>query len=139
MIEKLFRAHSRRLQAAYDRMPPSLQNALTTARGWSLAKNRYAPDMFEFLAELRLHETWSLQQMKDYQLQAVRRTLDHARKDVPFYAALPAIEVEELNDLSNFPVLIREQVRQRADELVSKTVSNGQRVRVGTTGTTGPA
>jgi phenylacetate-CoA ligase len=137
MIEKFFRAHSRRLQAAYDRMPPSVQNVLTTARGWSLAKNRYAPGMFAFLAELRSHETWSSAQVAEYQLQALQRALSHAQKTVPFYAHLSGIRVRHLEDLAQFPVLKREQVRQAADRLVSKAVSAGQRVRVGTTGTTG--
>jgi phenylacetate-CoA ligase len=137
MIEKFFRAHSRSLQAAYDRMPSGVQNALTSARGWSLARNRYAPEMFELLRKLRTHETWSREQMATYQLRALQCTVQKARKAVPLYAALPPMEIERLEDLAQFPVLTREAVRESGDSLVSNAVPYSQRVRVGTTGTTG--
>ena len=137
MLEKFFRAHSRRLQVVYDRMPSGIQNVLTSARGWSLARNRFSPEMFALLAELRTHENWSREQMAAYQLQALQRTVSHAQETVPFYAALPRVSIRCLEDLSQLPVLTREVVRQNGDILVSNSVPIGQRVRVGTTGTTG--
>ncbi len=136
-IEKLFRAHSRRLQVVYDRMPSGLQNALTAARGWSLARNRYAPTMYAFLEELRSHEHWTREEVKAHQLRALQRVAQHASKTVPFYAALPPVDLNCLEDLAKFPVLAREQVRQAGDALLSKSVPDGECVRVGTTGTTG--
>jgi hypothetical protein len=55
MIEAQLRANSAALQRAYDRMPYSVQNLLTSARGWFLTRNRYAPRMFSLLRELRSH------------------------------------------------------------------------------------
>ena len=137
MLEKFFRAHSRRLQVVYDRMPSRIQNVLTTARGWSLARNRFSPEMFAVLAELRAHERWSPQEMAAFQLRALQRTVAHAQDTVPFYAALPRANIRRLEDLQRLPVLTREVVRQNGDIMVSNSVPLGQRVRVGTTGTTG--
>jgi phenylacetate-CoA ligase len=137
MLEKLFRAHSRRLQAVYDRMPSGVQNAMTSARGWSLARNRLSPEMFAVLAELRSHENWSLEQMAAHQLQALQSTVAHAQETVPFYAALPRAAIRKVEDLTQLPVLTREVVRQNAEGLVSSSTPPSQRVRVGTTGTTG--
>jgi phenylacetate-CoA ligase len=137
MIEKMFRAHSRKLQMVYDCMPSGVQNVLTTARGWSLAKNRYAPEMFTLLSELRSHENWTAAEIAAYQLQALQRVARHARGTVPFYKKLGPFTVESLNDWNKFPVLTREMVRENGESLISEAVSSGQQVRVGTTGTTG--
>jgi hypothetical protein len=63
MIEAQLRANSAALQRAYDRMPYSVQNLLTSARGWFLTRNRYAPRMFSLLRELRGHEKWTSEQI----------------------------------------------------------------------------
>jgi phenylacetate-CoA ligase len=137
MLEKFFRAHSRGMQGIYDRMPWGIQNALTTARGWSLAKNRYAPEMFAELRELRAHENWSRYEMEAYQLRALRGVVERAQAHVPFYRSLPRIDLRNLDDLRCLPVLTREAVRKNGDALMSERVPERDRVLVGTTGTTG--
>ncbi|HET8966051.1 MAG TPA: hypothetical protein VFN20_07550, partial [Candidatus Acidoferrum sp.] len=86
MIEAQLRANGAALQRAYDRMPYSVQNLLTSARGWFLTRNRYAPRMFSLLRELRGHEHWTSEQIDVFQLQALRKILKYARSTSPFYA-----------------------------------------------------
>jgi len=137
MIEAQLRANGAVLQRAYDRMPYSVQNLLTSARGWFLTRNRYAPRMFSLLRELRAHEHWTPEQIDAFQLQAIRKILKHARVTSPFYSDYPDINLRTAADLARFPVLTRELVRQNGDRLASRAVQSAERIKVGTTGTTG--
>jgi phenylacetate-CoA ligase len=137
MIEAQFRANGAALQRAYDRMPYSVQNLLTSARGWFLTRNRYAPRMFSLLRELRGHEHWTGEQIDAFQLQAIRKVVKHARATSPFYADYPEIELRTAADLARFPVLTRELVRENGHRLASTAVQPAERIKVGTTGTTG--
>jgi len=137
MIEAQLRANSAALQRAYDRMPYSVQNLLTSARGWFLTRNRYAPRMFSLLRELRGHERWTAEEIHAFQLQALRKIIKHARTTSPFYAEYPDINVRSSADLARLPVLTRELVRENGERLASLAVQSAERIRVGTTGTTG--
>ena len=137
MIEAQLRANGAALQRAYDRMPYSVQNFLTSARGWFLTRNRYAPRMFSLLRELRGHEHWTGEQIDAFQLQAIRKVVTHARATSPFYADYPEIELRTAADLARFPVLTRELVRENGHRLASTAVQPAERIKVGTTGTTG--
>jgi phenylacetate-CoA ligase len=137
MIEAQLRANGAALQRAYDRMPYSVQNLLTSARGWFLTRNRYAPRMFSLLRELRGHEHWTSEQIDAFQLQALREILKYARSTSPFYADYPDINLRSAADLARFPILTRELVRENGDRLASRAVQFAERIKVGTTGTTG--
>jgi phenylacetate-CoA ligase len=137
MIEAQLRANSAALQRAYDRMPYSVQNLLTSARGWFLARNRYAPRMFSLLRELREHERWTAEEINAYQLQALKRIIQHARTTSPFYAEYPDINLRSPGDVARLPLLTRELVRENGERLASRAVQSAERIRVGTTGTTG--
>lgn len=137
MIEAQLRANGAILQRAYDRMPYPVQNFLTSARGWFLTRNRYASRMFSHLRELRGHEHWTADQINDFQLKALNRILDHARRTAPFYSDYPCPPLRAASDLLAFPVLTREAVRQAGSALASRSVPAKERITVGTTGTTG--
>jgi len=137
MIEAQLRANSAALQRAYDRMPYSLQNLLTSARGWFLTRNRYAPRMFSLLRELRGHEKWTSEQITAFQLQALQKIVRHARATAPFYADYPDLNLRTCADIARYPVLTREAVRESGDRLASRAVQTAERIKVGTTGTTG--
>jgi len=137
MIEAQLRANNAVLQRAYDRMPYSVQNLLTSARGWFLTRNRYAPHMFSLLRELRGHERWTAEEIDAFQLRSLRKIIKHARTTSSFYADYPDVNLRSASDLAHFPVLTRELVREYGDRLTSRAVQPGERIRVGTTGTTG--
>lgn len=137
MIEAQLRANSQRLQKAYDHMPYSVQNLLTSARGWFLARNRYAPGMYAHLRELRRREVWSTEQVVAYQKECLERIANHARATVPYYANYPPINFRTPEDIAQYPVLTREEVRENSEHLISRSVPPSECIRVGTTGTTG--
>lgn len=135
-MESFFRAYAPQLQVIYDRMPISVQNLMTTTRGWFLQRNRYSSQMFSTLQELRSHESWNAEQMAAYQLEAIKRMVEHARRTVPFYRGYPQVAWNSVDDLTRLPILSRDTVRENSTLLVSQN-RNGQPIRVATTGTTG--
>jgi phenylacetate-coenzyme A ligase PaaK-like adenylate-forming protein len=137
MLEPLIRANLARWQSLYDRAPAPARTVLTSARGWLLARIRYAPETFASLRVLRSHESWSASEIASYQLHALRNVLAHARHTVPFYGAWPHVEIDSFDDLRRLPILSRETVRQGQERFLSQTTPPHLRVRAGTTGTTG--
>ena len=137
MLEPLARANIGRLQTLYDRFPSPARNILTSARGWFLKRNRYAPETFSFSDKLRAHESWSSDQIASFQLQTLRETVSHARSTVPYYAHYPQVEISSFDSLLLFPVLPRETVRENRELFLSRDTPRHQRIFAGTTGTTG--
>jgi phenylacetate-CoA ligase len=93
--------------------------------------------MFSLLRELRGHERWTTEEISAYQLQALQKIMKHARATAPFYAQYPDFNLRSSGDLARLPVLTREMVRENGERLASRAVESGERIRVGTTGTTG--
>jgi phenylacetate-CoA ligase len=137
MIEAQLRAKGPVLQRAYDQMPYPMQNFLTSARGWFLTRNRYAPGMFSYLNELRSHEKWSASEVEQFQLGAIQGIVDYARRYVPFYSDYQKVTFSSAKELRHYPVLTREVVRQNSERLISRALPAHECIRVGTTGTTG--
>jgi phenylacetate-CoA ligase len=137
MFESALRANSARLQRIYDAMPYPLQNFLTSTRGLFLSKYRYSRKGGAYLSELRSHESWTAEQIEQYQVQAMRRLLENARKTIPFYQDYPDHPIRTTGDIQKYPVLTREDVRGNAHRFVSTLANDHECIRVGTTGTTG--
>ena len=137
MFESALRANAGRLQRVYDAMPYSMQNLLTSTRGLFLARYRYSRENGSYLKELRSHESWTPQQIVEFQALALRQLLEHARRNVPFYSDYPAGPIRHLEDLREYPVLTRETVRGNTKRFVSRLAAGNNCIRVGTTGTTG--
>ena len=137
MLEPLIRANINRLQGLYNYVPPPGRDLLASARGWFLARIRYAPGAEAILRELRAHERWGADEIAACFLKGIRETFERARRDVPFYAGYPSIGIEGVKDLQRLPILEREIVRQRPQDFFSRAVPSHRRIRAGTTGTTG--
>jgi phenylacetate-CoA ligase len=65
--------------------------------------------------------------LEGYKLEALKRLLEHAYANVPYYrrkfdemGAKPE-DIESLADFSNFPVLTREDIKSNCDDLISRT------------------
>ncbi|MBZ5693767.1 MAG: hypothetical protein LAN36_00250 [Acidobacteriia bacterium] len=126
-----------RLQGLYDRVPAPARDLLVSARGWLLTQIRYSAETLAMLRALRAGEFWSAEQIYLYQLGALRRTLDLAVRTVPHYAGYSCATIRNVEDLRQFPVLDRETVLHNQVHFLSRAVPPRQRIRAGTTGTTG--
>jgi phenylacetate-CoA ligase len=126
-----------RLYGVYHSMPYPVQNMLTSARGFLLARHRYADSTLRQLKELRTHERWTADQIADYQQTHLQQILDQARADVPYYSDYPSLVLHSPEDLRALPVLSREVVRGNPQQFFSKQLRHTDCIAVGTTGTTG--
>ncbi len=137
MFEPLVRNNLPRVQAYYDRAPASARHVLTSARGWLLTRIRYSAETFAFLRQLRRNESWTAEQIREYQLGALRRTFQHALRLVPYYANYPQKEFFSPDDIRDLPILSRETALANQENLLAIDVPARERIRAGTTGTTG--
>ena len=137
MLEPFVRRNLPRFQKLYDRAPAPARHVLTSARGWILARIRYAPETFELVRELHSRESWSREQIAAHQLFALRWAIDDAIRNVPFYSDYPRDKFRSTQGLQNFPVLDRETVLENQSRLLSRAVAPHQRIGAATTGTTG--
>jgi phenylacetate-CoA ligase len=137
MLEPFVRSNLPHLQSLYERFPSPARHLLTSARGWFLTRIRYSPRTFALLRALRHDESWNAEQIALFQLCALRQILEHARRTVPFYSAYPRAELRDCEDLRRLPILDRDTVLQNQEHLLSRSTEPHQRIRAGTTGTTG--
>lgn len=137
MMEPLVRNNLPRLQTYYDRAPAPARHVLTSARGWLLTRIRYSRRTFALLRQLRRNEAWTADQIREYQTTALHRTIDRALQSVPYYASYPRSNIRSTDDLRRLPVLRRETALENQGHLLASDVSPRERIRVGTTGTTG--
>jgi phenylacetate-CoA ligase len=137
MLESVFRANAASLYGVYHALPYPLQNFLTSARGFLLAKNRYSDGTEKYLRELRSHETWNVDEIAQFQRNELRRIVNHARTTVPYYSNYPALDMNTPDDLKKYPVLSREDIRAQSHRFVSRLALGANCIKVSTTGTTG--
>ena len=87
---------------------------------------------------------WSPERMRAYQATRLRIVLAHAQATVPYYRdafAKVGLRVDEItspDDLARLPILTKEVLRARGDELMSTGASTPRASRQMSTGTTGP-
>ncbi|MGQ0643326.1 MAG: phenylacetate--CoA ligase family protein [Gemmatimonadaceae bacterium] len=95
------------------------------------------------LRELRRNAKLSRDQLERLQLDAFRRVVQHAERHVPYYRDLfqqhgiRADEIRSLADARRIPILTKDIIRARLDDLISDTTSKSQLRRFHSGGSTG--
>ena len=88
-----------------------------------------------------LHEK-SLEEIRKYQLERIKKLISHAYDNVPFYrkqweeAGLKPGDIKSYDDFEKLPVLTKKQIRENWNLLISKTSVVDRLIRSGTGGTT---
>ena len=98
------------------------------------------------LKYLKLYEKsqwWSLKKLGEMQESKLRKMINHAWSNVPYYKRIFKTEnvkpgkTKKVEDLEKIPVLTHDDVRRHLDDLVAVNASRSSLARVQTTGTTG--
>ena len=132
-----------RLKSLYDVLPAALQDRLLGAFSAYLGRRRYGGRFAEFQALLRESQWWDADLLRTWQIAQLRALLVHADESVPYYRelflrhAFDPQRLESLEQLRALPVLSRDTVRTRGDELVSRRFKRRQLHEGHTSGTTG--
>jgi phenylacetate-CoA ligase len=131
------------LLSVYDRMP----HGLKATAGFiyrhlpeSLRRGKeYRP--FKNLAERG--ENWSAEQIQEYQLKQLRKTLHQANSYCPFYqgrfaeARFRPEKLQSPEDLAACPFLTKQDLLEHREEMVSKALPASARLYITTGGSTG--
>ena len=131
------------LKRIYDLTPPGVQNALVSAFSAHLGKQRYGGRYREFCALLEEAQHWDAARMGAWQDERLRTVIRHAYEHVPYYRELfdhhgidPA-KFAGREHLARIPVLTRETVKRRIEELKSRRPQDLAPGHGHTSGTTG--
>ena len=127
------------LMTIYNNSPIFLQNLMTTAQGWLYRLERYGREYREALAEYRNRDYTDGEALREYQWAKTEELIRHALANSEFYRDFYRnVDMEDAlrrRDLSAFPVLEKELVRQNIGRMYTLPEQNG--ILSNTSGTTG--
>lgn len=131
------------LKRIYDLAPASVQSALVSAFSARLSQQRYGGRFEEFRDLLEASQWWDVEKMRAWQDERLRTVVRHADEHVPYYRELfrhHGIDAQKFRgqeDLHRIPVLTRETIKRRPEELKSKRPEDRDLSEGHTSGTTG--
>ena len=129
----------------YDNSPVWVQNLFCTYVGYQNRKKRYTRRFYELLDELAETEWWSHGDLVTLQNERLRNLIVHAYRTVPYYREvmdklkLKPEDIRTVEDLPKLPVLERQTIRERFEDLISTEADSADRISGHTSGTTGSA
>lgn len=129
----------------YENSPVWLQNIGISLYGLSWRQRRYGGNFSRYVKQFEMRESFSAEQWRDYQTEQLRLLLLNANRYVPYYKAVFArLGLSEadlthftLEDLSELPILEKEQIRDQPELFISDNVPLSRLNKYSTSGTTG--
>lgn len=101
-------------------------------------------DILKTLKFLRNSQFWDETRVYEYQMNKLKKLIDYASKNVPYYEQLfkkiklSSTDIQTLDDIGKIPILSKETFRMENMNLISRTFDK-KYVKIGKTGgTTGP-
>ena len=128
-----------------ESLPVFAQELACTWAGWQRSRRRYTPHFHRTLAELERTAAAPVDALHAIQWQRLRRLVEHARRNVPYYASLPppADLPEPLAairaTLAAIPPLAKSTYRDRTEEFIARNLDRRSLLKGKTSGTTGSA
>lgn len=132
----------RAARRVYGHLPPSTRDAAASAYGWYLRWWRYGADSERLVGEALEREAWPADRWHAYQVERVAPLLHRAATRVPYYreawrARRAAGDHSSWDELANWPVLRKDDVRMASRALIADDVSTSRLFKVNTSGTSG--
>jgi phenylacetate-CoA ligase len=106
-------------------------------------KFRYGPEFSRFRRLLRSSQWWTEERLAQYQMEELKRLLEHAYQNVPYYKKLfdgvrfHPQDFKDFSDLKKIPFLTKQLIRENLDSLVAKNLPPSELVETNTGGSTG--
>jgi phenylacetate-CoA ligase len=130
-------------QKFYDNAPPWLQNVMLNAYAARIEHHRYGPRYRAAVTLLREQERWPTERVREYQGARLREVIAVAYQQSRYYrqlmqeAGLHSNDIQGIDDLQKLPLLQKETVRSRAEDLTTATEPRSGWLHGHTSGTTG--
>jgi phenylacetate-CoA ligase len=133
------------LRSLYDQLPIGIQEVLVYAAGWRSYRRRFGARFERVLGELERSDMRSEDAVRDDQDRRVREIVRWAADTVPYYQDLfreqgidPA-SIRGVGDLPKLPILAKEVLRDRPQDLRSRAIPDADAVPGHSSGSTGTA
>jgi phenylacetate-CoA ligase len=123
------------------RMPLALSPLIY--RAYVAAKPAYWRSVHEWRQMIARSEAWSIDEIEAYQTRQLRRVLEHAYRNVPYYRSLLErigvlpTDFNELRDVSILPVLRKRELQDHQHELLATNCRPRDRIYFTSAGSTG--
>jgi phenylacetate-CoA ligase len=133
----------RNAERLYQQSPVWLQNAFLNAHAARINIHRYDRSYRRAVRLLVDQERWDRNRLQELQLQRLGRIVAHAYERSPYYrrvldeAGIRPPDLKSLSDLSHFPLLTKETVREQGQELLTERSPKRAWLHGHTSGTTG--
>jgi phenylacetate-CoA ligase len=131
------------LLSLYERLPQGLRQALGFTYRQLPQSWRWGTHYPEFKRLALAGESWSIEQIQEYQIKELRRTLIHAGNYCPYYqrkfgqARFHPEGLRTFLDLQECPLLEKRDLLEHLPELISSGIPAKQRLYMTTGGSTG--
>lgn len=123
----------------YDNSPIRIQNFLMRLESYRLNKKRYGSVYSDYLTELENKDYTDLKRARENQQQEMKKLIAHAVSNSKFYREfykhVDLESIQTINDLKKLPVLEKETVRERSQDIY--TVPEEHAIPSNTSGTSG--
>ena len=131
-----------RAKDTYQVLPPSVRNAAASGFSYYLRWWRYGGGSDARVAQALHRDRWTAHQWHRYREEAVATMLTRAATRVPFYrdhwrARRDAGDMAPWDDLRNWPVLKKEDLRSAPSTFLAEDVRPSRLFRISTSGTSG--
>ena len=134
---------NRHLNKIYLRSPIVLQNILVSIYGFLLIRDRYGKERANFERELDITESYSNEEMEEYQRQKFIEVAREAICHVPFYKdwannnSFSEHDIRCLSDINRFPIIEKSDIRNNPEYFISRKVKKKDLIALSTSGSTG--
>ena len=132
-----------KIESIYHKSPVVVQNIMNSIKGFQIRQVRYSKHTWKTLDFLKKSQFWEVDQFEDYQLEKLKKLVNHAINHVPFYKErytalkLNSSTIKNLFDINLLPIISKEDFRQHNNSLVSTHIHRKKMWVSYTSGTTG--
>lgn len=129
----------------YSLFPVFIQNILCSLKGYKLERERYGGEYQEIFESLKESDGWSDEKIITYKEHKIAQILKYAYEHTKFYRSFfdrNGVKPEDfkcLDDLSKFPILTKELVRDNWKDMISDEFERKDLIAYHTSGSTGKA
>ena len=127
----------------YAKLPVPFQQITIAVEGWRLKRRRYNSDYHRVYQEVCKRERLSEEELRKYQENRLRKVLKAAQEGSSYYKHLferYQFNVESpclIEQMKELPILTKEEVKNHAEEILSRNIPRKQLIPRHTSGTTG--
>jgi phenylacetate-CoA ligase len=108
-----------------ERSPPQIRNSIESTMRLVPRRLLFGKAFEEKLGLLKTSQRWKLKDLEEYQLQHLKKIIDHAYRAVPHYhnilkgRGLHPGDFSAIKDLKKMPILTKEEIRGNLDDMKS--------------------